>query len=69
MEVLVEVYNSWIVPKIGNYNSSLYYESPDYLYASYEEGRPLQAASLPAYSFVSPSMKFSRKRCSPSNTA
>lgn len=32
---VMEVCNSWIVPRIGNYNSSLYYESPDYLYASY----------------------------------
>lgn len=38
---LMEVYNSWIVPKIDNYNSSMYYENTSYQYASYREGKPL----------------------------
>lgn len=41
IEALIEVYNSWISLKIENYNSSMYYESPNYLYASYIEGKPL----------------------------
>lgn len=38
---LVEVYDSWIVLKIDNYNSSMYYENTSYQYASYREGKPL----------------------------
>ena len=38
---LVEVYNSWITDSIENYNSSMYYENPDCLFASYKEGQPL----------------------------
>ncbi|MDR0895242.1 MAG: hypothetical protein LBN06_08100 [Prevotellaceae bacterium] len=41
VDALMEVFNSWIVGKIDNYNSSMYYENPSYLYASYQEGRPL----------------------------
>ena len=35
---LVEVYNSWLSLKIEDFNSSVYYESPEYLYASYVFG-------------------------------
>ncbi len=38
---LVEVCDSWIVLKIDNYNSSMYYENTSYQYASYREGKPL----------------------------
>lgn len=38
---LIKVYNSWIVSKIDNYNSSMYYENTSYQYASYEAGRAL----------------------------
>ena len=38
---LIEVYNSWIVPKIDNYNSSMYYENTSYQYASYQAGHAL----------------------------
>lgn len=38
---LMAVYNSWIVPKIDNYNSSMYYENTSYQLASYEAGRAL----------------------------
>lgn len=38
IESLIEVYNSWLSRKIEDFNSSLYYESPDYLYQSYIHG-------------------------------
>ncbi|MDR2626827.1 MAG: hypothetical protein LBC40_02200 [Dysgonamonadaceae bacterium] len=38
VDALVEVYNSWLSRKIEDFNSSLYYESPGYLYQSYIEG-------------------------------
>jgi len=41
IEALIMVYNSWIVPKIDNYNSSMYYENTSYQYASYEAGMAL----------------------------
>ena len=36
--VLIEVYNSWISRKIEDFNSSLYYENPDYIFQSYLKG-------------------------------
>lgn len=41
VETLIEVYNSWISRKIEDFNSSLYYESPNYLYESYVKGEVL----------------------------
>ena len=41
IEALIMVYNSWIVPKIDNYNSSMSYENTSYQYASYEAGMAL----------------------------
>lgn len=41
IEALIKVYNSWIVTKIDNYNSSMYYENTSYQYASYEAGMAL----------------------------
>ncbi|MDR0468818.1 MAG: hypothetical protein LBH09_02470, partial [Peptococcaceae bacterium] len=38
---LIKVYTSWISDKIDDYNSSMYYESPQYLYASYNAGKAL----------------------------
>lgn len=38
IDALAEVYNSWLSRKIENFNSSLYYESPGYLYQSYVKG-------------------------------
>lgn len=35
---LMEVYNSWLSRKIEDFNSSLYYENPGYLYESYSKG-------------------------------
>lgn len=37
IDVLIEVYSSWISDKIDNYNSSMYYENPSYFYYSYLE--------------------------------
>jgi hypothetical protein len=42
VDALMEVYASWISDKISDYNSSMYYESPEYLYLSYLEGEPLR---------------------------
>ncbi|MDR2652100.1 MAG: hypothetical protein LBC68_07265, partial [Prevotellaceae bacterium] len=39
---LMEVYCSWISPKIDDYNSSMYFENPDYLFQSYLAGEPLK---------------------------
>lgn len=38
IDVLFEVYNSWISRKIEDLNSSLYYENPDYIFQSYLVG-------------------------------
>lgn len=38
IETLMEVYNSWLSRKIEDFNSSIYYESPQYLYQSYLAG-------------------------------
>jgi hypothetical protein len=42
IDVLIEVYNSWISRKIENYNSSMYYENPDYIFQSYLAGDVLK---------------------------
>lgn len=36
-----EVLSSWIIEKIDNYNSSMYYENPDYIYECYKQGKIL----------------------------
>lgn len=41
VETLIEVLSSWIIEKIDNYNSSMYYESPDYIYECYKSGKIL----------------------------
>jgi hypothetical protein len=41
-DALIEVYNSWITEKIDDYNSSMYYESPDYVFQSYIAGEVLR---------------------------
>ena len=35
VEALVEVYNSFLSEKIDDYNSSVYYENPSYIYECY----------------------------------
>ena len=41
INTLIVVYNSWITRKIDNYNSSMYYENPGYLFESYKTGAVL----------------------------
>lgn len=41
IDTAMAVYNSWITRKIDNYNSSMYYESPSYLFESYKAGTVL----------------------------
>ncbi len=41
MDALHAAYNSPITDKIADYNSSMYYENPDYIYQSYLNGSPL----------------------------
>jgi len=38
IDALSEVYNSWLSRKIEDFNSSVYYESPEYLFQSYLHG-------------------------------
>ena len=37
MDALPKVYNSFISPKIDDYNSSVYYENPTYIFECYKE--------------------------------
>lgn len=39
ISTIVQVLSSWIIEKIDNYNSSMYYENPDYIYRCYIEGK------------------------------
>ena len=39
IEALIKVYNSFLSPKIDDYNSSVYYENPSYLFECYRENR------------------------------
>lgn len=41
INTLYEVLSSWIIEKIDNYNSSMYYENPDYIYECFKEGKVL----------------------------
>ena len=41
IDALVKVYNSFISPKIDDYNSSVYYENPSYIYECYKENQML----------------------------
>ncbi len=41
IDILSEVYNSWLSRKIEDFNSSVYYESPEYLFQSYLTGESL----------------------------
>ena len=41
IDALIKVYNSFISPKIDDYNSSVYYENPSYIYESYRENQML----------------------------
>ena len=39
IDTAIEVLTSWIIEKIDNYNSSMYYENPSYIYACYKENK------------------------------
>ena len=41
IETLINVLSSWIIEKIDDYNSSMYYENPDYIYECYIERKIL----------------------------
>jgi hypothetical protein len=41
IDVLTEVYNSWLSRKLEDFNSSLFYENPDYIFQSYMAGQEL----------------------------
>lgn len=41
IDALIEVYNSFISPKIDDYNSSVYYENPNYIFECYKEKKML----------------------------
>ncbi|MEF2663877.1 MAG: hypothetical protein U0M92_06170 [Bacilli bacterium] len=46
MYLLAEVYHSenitsWIIPKIDNYDSRIYYENPSFIYECHKEGKVL----------------------------
>lgn len=39
IDTLIEVLTSWIIPKIDNYDSSMYYENPEYIYECYVQNK------------------------------
>ena len=39
VETLIEVLSSWIIEKIDNYNSNMYYENPGYIYECHKSGK------------------------------
>ena len=41
IDALMKVYNSFISAKIDDYNSSVYYENPSYIFESYRENKML----------------------------
>ena len=41
ISALIQVYNSWIINKIDDYNCSMYYENTSYQYASFLAGKAL----------------------------
>ena len=41
IDALIKVYNSFISEKIDDYNSSVYYENPSYIFESYRENKML----------------------------
>ena len=41
IDALMNVYSSFISPKIDDYNSSVYYENPSYIYECYRENKML----------------------------
>ena len=39
IDTLMQVLSSWIIDKIDNYNSSMYYENPSYIYECYKQNK------------------------------
>lgn len=39
VDKLIEVLSSWIIEKIDNYDSSMYYETPSYIYQCYIQNK------------------------------
>ena len=39
IDTLLEVLSSWIIEKIDNYNSSMYYENSSYIYECYKQNK------------------------------
>lgn len=39
IDTLIEVYGSWISDSISNFNTDFYYQSREYIYESYKEGK------------------------------
>ncbi|HAE38206.1 MAG TPA: hypothetical protein DCG57_06145 [Candidatus Riflebacteria bacterium] len=42
IDLLANVFSSPIAQKIDDFNSSMYYESPEYIYESYKQGKPCE---------------------------
>ena len=42
IDKLIEVLSLWIIYKFDNYDSSLYYENPSYIFACYQEKKILE---------------------------
>ena len=45
VDALIEVYNSFISFKIDDYNSSVYYENPNYIFECYKEQKMIQTTN------------------------
>ena len=41
VDALIEVYNSFISSQIDDYNSSVYYENPNYIFECYKQKKML----------------------------
>ena len=41
IKTLINVLSSWIIEKIDNYNSSMFYENPNYIYECYKNNEIL----------------------------
>ncbi len=39
IQILIDVYSSWISDAISNYNSDMFYQPRDYIYECYKEGK------------------------------
>ena len=42
LEELIKIFSSFISDEISNFDSDLYYQNPDYLECSYQEGKLLE---------------------------